>query len=350
MKELGPEAEGGPDLEPFRPELGSLVERTRVVNIRCSVPIIQNFMPWRKGNRLKLVAENEASGRTLEIYSEIKQTLGVPQVNAIFQAFAVYPKFLDLFWQAMQPVAETQQFFHLGNRLRAEAYTRAHNYFLVPDLCSSAPAQRLSTEAQQALSETVDMFHYLDPLLLLLAVALMQAFEKPVGQPHRESVPAEHPIFLYRPALMGEESAPLQTKAVYEDMKRTLDVPVLSTAYQAFARFPAFLESYWSVLKPATQSALYALSHTGIRESAWCLLDEFPARVDLTLDQLSAAGVSDDEITAVVRITEIFVEALSRLVVNVALAKIGLEGGNTHMVAPWASSEDHAKGEPKQAA
>jgi hypothetical protein len=307
-------------------------------------------MPWRKGNRLKLVAEDEACGRTQEIFVEIKQTLGVPQVNAIFQAFAVYPEFLDLFWRAMRPVADTQQFFHLGDRLRAETYTRVHNYFPVPDLCSPVCAEGLSGEARQALSETVDLFHYLDPLLLLLAVALMQAFEKPVGQPCRESVPAEHPVFLCRPPLMGEETAPPRTQAVYEDMKRTLEVPVLSTAYQAFARFPAFLESYWSVLKPATQSALYTLSHTGVRETAWCLLREFPARVELTVDQLSEAGISDDDITAVVRITELFVEALSRLVLNVAVAKIGLEGGNLRLGTPWASSEDKAQGEPKQAA
>ena len=130
-------------------------------------------------------------------------------------------------------------------------------------------------------------------------------------------------------------------------MKHTLGVPALSTAYQAFARFPAFLESYWKALKPATQSPLYILSRTGVSDTAWALLSEFPARVELTPDRLSEAGISDDDITAVMRIASLFVEALSRLVLNVALAKIGLEGGTLH-VAPAVAGE--VRGEPQQAA
>lgn len=304
-------------------------------------------MPWRKGNRLKLVSESEASGRTREIYGEIKQTLGVPQVNAIFQAFAVYPAFLDLFWQTVRPAAETQPFFRLGDRLRAEAYTRVYNYFPVPDLGSAVCAQSLSGETRLAIGETVDLFHYLDPLLLLVAAALMQSFEGPVGQPCGDGVPAEHPVFFCRPLLVGEETAPPQTKAVYEDMKHTLRVPALSTAYQAFARFPAFLESYWGALKPAILSPLYHLSRTGVRDTAWSLLPEFPAQVELSPGQLSEAGISDDDITAVMRIAEVFVGALSCLVMNVALAKIGLEGGNLRLGPP---SEGQVRGEPKQAA
>lgn len=312
---------------------------------------LDTYMAWHRGNRLKLVSESDAGGRTREIYCEIKGTLGVPQVNAIFQAFAVYPRFLDLSWQAVRPAAETQQFFHLGNRLRAETYTRVYNYFPVPDLRTAVHAQSLSAEARQAVSETVDLFHYLDPLLLLLAAALMQAFEEPVGQPCRDGAPVEHPVFFRRPLLVGEETAPPETRAVYEDMKHTLDVPALSTAYQAFARFPAFLESYWRALKPATQSPLYTFSRTGVRDTAWSLLREFPARVELTPDQLSEAGISDDDITAVMRIGDLFVEALSRLVMNVALAKIGLEGGNLRLGPPSADqTADQVPGAPKQAA
>jgi hypothetical protein len=298
-------------------------------------------MAARKGIRLRLVGESEARGRTQEIYEDIKHTLGVPQVSALFQALAAHPEFLDVFWRAVRPAVQTQQFFRLGDRLRADAYTRMHNYFQVPDLHS----QDRSPESRQQVSEVVELFHYVDPLLLLFSVALMQALAKPLGQSAGETSPAEHPVFPHGPQLVTEEMAPAQIKLIYEDMKRTLDLPVLSTAYQAFASFPAFLESYWNALKPVAQSALYTESHAGVRETAWSLAREFPARMELTGDCLSDAGVSDDDIAMAVRIVDLFVGSLSRTVLNVAVAKIGLEGGSARAAAP-----PKTESAPKQAA
>jgi hypothetical protein len=303
-------------------------------------------MPWRKGTRLPLVGEYETDGHTQEIYQEVKQTLGVPQVNTLFQAFALYPKFLDLFWRTMRPALETQQFFRLGERLRAAAYTCVRNYFSLPDLCPTIRSQGPGQDTRREITETVEVFHYLDPLLLLLAEGQMSAFEEPLGQPCCESMPAQHPVFARHPLLLEEEIAPPRIKAVYADMKHMLGGPALSTAYLAFARFPAFLESYWNVLRPITQSALYTASHRGAREIAWSLVREFPARVELTSSRLSEAGLADEEITAVARISELFVEGLSRRVVNVTLAKICLEGGNSRLQAPASP----VQGEPKQAA
>ena len=80
--------------------------------------------------------EADAAGRTLEIYQEIKTALGLPLVNVIFQAYGVYPRFLELMWKTMRPAVETQDFFRFADRLRGEAYTATHNYFSIPDLCS----------------------------------------------------------------------------------------------------------------------------------------------------------------------------------------------------------------------
>ena len=298
-------------------------------------------MPWRKGLRLRLVGESEARGRTQEIYEEIKHTLGVPQVSAFFQALAAHPEFLDVFWRAVRPAVQTRQFFRLGDRLRADAYTRMHNYFQVPDLQS----QGRSPESRQQISEVVDLFHYEDALLLLLSVVLTQALARPLGQSAGENSPADHPVFLHCPQLVPEEMAPTQIKLIYEDIKRTLDLPVLSTAYQAFASSPAFLESYWNALKPIAQSALYTESHAGVRETAWSLVREFPARMELTGDYIYDAGVPDGDIAVAARIGDLFVESLSRTVLNVALAKIGLEGGSIRAAAP-----PKTESAPKQAA
>src|ERR671922_534395 len=77
-------------------------------------------MPLKKG-KPALVGEQEAEGSTREIFSEIKQALGVPHVNLVFQAYAAHPRFLELHWRATKPILGTQEFFQLADRLRAEA-------------------------------------------------------------------------------------------------------------------------------------------------------------------------------------------------------------------------------------
>ena len=301
-------------------------------------------MPWRKGRRLPLVRESEANGETLQVYEQAKQILGVPYVSAMFRALAVYPKFLELFWQSVRPALETQQFFHLGDRLRAEAYTCVHNYLSLPELSA---ARDLPRETQQEIRETIEIFHYLDPLMLLLATTQMAAFERPVGQLPAGKTPAQHPIFVRPPLLAEEETASPEAKAIYEDMKPAFGSTALNTAYLALGRFPEFLENYWKVLKPITQSPLYTLSHAGVRETAWALVSEFPAPVELSSGRLSDIGLAAEEITAVARISELFVEGLSRRIVNVAVAKICVEGGNSQVETP---PVPQGQGEPEQAA
>ncbi len=284
-------------------------------------------MPWRKGNKLKVVRESEAQGRIAEIYREIKEALGVPHVNVIFQAYAVYPEFLERFWAAAQPLLQTQEFFALADRIGAEAYTRMHNYFAIPDLCREMETRGLSGEARHQLIGTVELFHYNNPPLLLLAAAQLQAFENRIGRDGKGTAAAEHPVFSEKPTLIEEPEAPPATRRIYDDIRRTFGLPMVNTDYRALARWPDFLEVYWPVLKTISQSPVYQECQQGVRESAWNLACELPVALDLSASKLMDEGMSDEQVSDVFRITELFVRALSGLVLNVAVAKIGLEGG-----------------------
>ena len=284
-------------------------------------------MPWRKGNKLKVVAEAEAQGRIAEIYRAVKEALGVPHVNVIFQAYAVYPEFLERFWEAARPVVQTREFFELADRIGAEGYTRMHNYFGIPNLSAEMTARGMSGDVRQELTHTVELFHYNNPPLLLLATAQLQAFEARVGHDGKGTALPEHPVFREKPVLIEEAEAPAPTRRIYDDIRRTFGLPMVNTDYRAFARWPEFLETYWPVLKTISQSPVYQECQQGVRESAWNLARELPAPLELSASQLMDEGMSDDRVSDVFRITELFVRALSGLVLNVAVAKIGLEGG-----------------------
>jgi hypothetical protein len=285
-------------------------------------------MPLSRKRRLSVVREGDASGRTLEIYQEIKSSLGVPHVNVIFQAYGAHPRFLDMMWKLLKPAIETREFFSCADRLRAEAYTRAHNYFSVPDLCDRVREIHFSSGAQHELTDAVELFHYNNPLLLLIAALLLQAFEDGPAQERSAEMGADHPVFTQRLVKITEQAAPAPIRKVYDEMKRTLGVNFINTDYQAFARWPDFLNMYWSALKPVVSSPLYSESSHAVRESAMALASELPNAPQLSVERMQEAGLNDDEISGAIHITEDFLGLLSGLVFNVAFAKIALEGGN----------------------
>jgi hypothetical protein len=290
-------------------------------------------MTWKKGNRLPMVSEAQADGRTREIYAEIREALGLPHVNVLFQVYGGYPEFLAAFWQALKPVMTSGQFFEVGERLRAYAYTFMHNYFEVPDLCKEMTAMNFSEGAREELTEVADMFLYANPLMLLITVTLIQALEGPVGAAV-EATPAEHPVYTRRPVLVDEEAAPVTIKKIYEDMKHVTDMAIVNSDFRAFARWPDFLKALWDTSKVLLDSPVYQQGLNGVRETAWGLARELPGPVELSAATLQEAGVEEEEISSIVRITEMFARGLSRMTLNVSVAKIGLEGGNRTSAAP----------------
>lgn len=310
-------------------------------DICVSWHVITVGMPLSRKRRLALVREGDAQGRTQEIYEEIKVALGVPHVNVIFQAYGAYPRFLDLMWTLLRPAVETRECFSFADRLRAEAYTRTHNYFSVPDLCSCIKEIHFSSGAQHELTDAVELFHYNNPLLLLIAAIQLQAFEDGPTHSRTSQGAAEHPVFTQKLVKITEDSAPAPIRKIYDDMKRTLGLGFINTDYQAFARWPDFLNLYWSSLKPMIASPLYGESKHAMRESALTLANDVPNAPQLSVERMQEAGLSTEEISAAIHITEEFLELLSGLVLNTAFAKISLEGGNQAKPRPQRTAPEH---------
>ena len=294
-------------------------------------------MPERHG-KLKLVREREADGRTREIFAELKQLLGIPFTPVVYQALAAYPKFLELHWRAFTPLLTTEQFFQLGTRLRGEAYTRMHNYFQIGDLCEPLTEMSFSDGAKHQLGDVIELFNYVNPLLLVIVSAQLFALEQPVGQ-SKDGHPGrtEHPHFLERPVLIEEESAPVPVKRTYQEMKRALNLPVVNTDYRAFARWPDFLREYWDALRPIVQAPSYREQQRALCESSESLVKELEVSIDLGPEKVQQSGMADKEIESVLRTTQTFQNILSGLMLNVAAAKIGFEGGTTKVTGEFAA-------------
>lgn len=279
-------------------------------------------MPWKRGNRVKLLAEADAGGQTRETYGQIRHALGLPHVAAMHQALAVYPEFFQLHWQVFRPVLAASQFFALADRLRADAYTRAFNYFDVPDLSAV-----VAGNSRRELEELTQLLQYEDPTMLLIGAAQLQAFDGPVGKMEEPVVPAIHPVYVKSPEVAEKQHPPVSLRRVYEDLRHSLGTSFLSYEYRALARCPDFFARYAVALKEWIASPMYERIQHAIQETALALARELPHPVELIVSDLSNAGISAENIAAVMHISELFVHELSSLVLNVSLARIALEGG-----------------------
>lgn len=306
-------------------------------------------MPWKLGNRVCLVREQEASPDIQAIFDEIKESLGLPYVPFLYLAYASLPLFLAAHWQRFRPVIGNRNFFDLADRLRADAYTRAHNYFDIPDFCQRVQASQFSSGAKEELTETIEQFYYADSILLLICAAQQQAFEEPIGVVTAGARPV-HPEFKARPILVDDESASPEAVKVFEETKKSLGLPIIISDFRALARWPDFLRTYWKMLDPLLASPLYQECQYGGLETAWALARELPGPFELTVSQMTDAGMHEDHIASVVRLTQAFARGLSGSVLNISIAKIGLEGGNHPRELPEEETEQKPKPEGHQAA
>ncbi|MGC2695860.1 MAG: halocarboxylic acid dehydrogenase DehI family protein [Candidatus Angelobacter sp.] len=283
-------------------------------------------MAWSK-QKIRLVPESEAGKETLAIYQEIKHALGLPYVNPMFQALAAFPEYFRLLWHSLAPALNTREFFTAAQKISAESYTRVHNYLNVPDLIKKMEEMDFSTGAQDELRDVTDLYLYNNSVLLLILAAQIQAFENPGATPRPATAPSDHPTHPEPPILVNEKNAPPDTRKIYDDIKKTMGTPFLNTSYINFGRWPDFLREYWNALKPVILSPQYEQNGLAIRESALALAAELPQPLQLSPTQLEEAGVSPADLSAVIQLTEFFLQLLSKQLLNIAFAKIGLEGG-----------------------
>jgi len=165
-------------------------------------------------------------------------------------------------------------------------------------------------------------------LLLVIVSAQLLAFEQPLGADvNGQDTRADHPWFHERPTLVEENVASPPVKKIYEEMKRNLNLPVVNTDYRAFARWPDFLREYWKALRPIVQAPSYREQQRALCESSEAMVKELRTKIDFSPEWIESVDVDEKQLESALRIFEIFQNILSGLILNVAAAKIGFEGG-----------------------
>ena len=85
------------------------------------------------------------------------------------------------------------------------------------------------------------------------------------------------------------------------EIRRVQEVPFVTPECCAFARWPEFLKAYWQALKEMIASPIYDECKYGVHETAWSLATQLPGPAELTLDQMADAGLTADQVRALVQ-------------------------------------------------
>lgn len=296
-------------------------------------------MDWKKTEAVELMPLCNASGRVLEIYRDVQYVFGVPHISSFFQYLGKHPRFLDQYWSVMRPIAASQAFFACAERMRTDAHKRVLTYFDIPDLKAEITRQKFSPGASGELKDCIDFFCHSVPMTLLLAAALSEAFD---GRAGNESIPrtaAPTPRAHRRIVMVEEDSASPAVKAIFADIRATTSAEVVHTVYRAFARWPDFLQSYWTAVKPITVSGLFQHSEIAIREDALAITKELPGPIKFSSSDLAAMGMNATNAASLIRSTKMFVHSLAAALLNVSIARVAMAGGILQRSEPLPNAE-----------
>lgn len=105
---------------------------------------------------------------------------------------------------------------------------------------------------------------------------------------------------------------------IFDDIKRTLGLPLVNSDYRALASWPNYLRHAWDDLKPTIASPAYQQARDQLAIAAWDAVDAFGAPVRLSTQVLVREGIPESEIDNAVQVAQLFSGLLPGLILNIA--------------------------------
>lgn len=251
-------------------------------------------------------------------------------MGVVTMAYAHYPTFFEALWQGAQPLVHGKPFVEASEALRqlAEAeIAKLDPRPISPRLSDHGYGER---EIAQIRS-VIELFSHGNFAYLLLATIVRLLLEGGhmrrggASRPFRGRHAAQVPPPL---VLMEAHHADAPTRAIYEDVKRTLGLPFVNTDYRALARWPSYFSLAWADLKTAVAAPAYEEICRTIHESAVDhALHGLPNPGRLSSRVLRTAADRDASVQEVLQVARLFQWLLPGLVTNVAFLRAQLQGG-----------------------
>ena len=199
-----------------------------------------------KNNWVKAISEDEATGETAEIFSDIRITLGNGVVNLIWRHIATIEGTLPWVWHAVKPL-------YISDALKNEAGFLCENIKL-PEVLE-LPSAVLSVvnvldHDRLVIQKILDSYNKGNAFNLLALSALTV-----LPEDHKKKVEADH-IFsedINIPNLINLDSMDEETRTLVlllSELGGQKDNNIIPSLYRHLAYWPGFLSLSWNTLIP----------------------------------------------------------------------------------------------------
>lgn len=282
----------------------------------------------------KPIAEYEARGEIERVYHEIPQVLRARGVNLNFRTWAAFGDFLPAVWNALRPNLESQFFEESADQIRADAVNSA----AALGRLNAVAAVSLGESQQWQLRRSLDLYHYINPKLLVLTSAVRLLLQdEPIGAPgtgaqrlariDRGPAPAMLPL-----EMVNEEPEDPELRALFEDIRQTLSLPSINSDYLTLALWPGYLLAAWERLKPIVSRPEYEASAERLRGMARKLAQSLPLPVPFSSEEVRRVAQKPEQIR---QVTDQFERVLPGLILNIALFELDWQSPEALRASPY---------------
>jgi len=255
--------------------------------------------------------------------NDIQNTMGISWTPANWQAYAIYPAVMQLFWQRLKPAVQTEPFLRNAIAIADRVHRDIDTWY--------QPTYQLEIDEAQRhrIGRELNAFTFGNPQLLIQQVALNRTLQgHVVGRDG--SADLRHALSPYRhlkiPMLdeQAVQEVSEEMQRVYQDIKQTLGSSIIFCEYQALAPYPAFFLAAWEDLKQWRSRPEYELLRQDVVQQANAAADRLCPAVAIGEREVRDLLENPDDFDTLVQTLQVFTDLLAELIVNDALFYMGL--------------------------
>jgi len=277
---------------------------------------------------IRIINEDEASQSAKAIYEDIRVSLGMPWVGIIIKAFASYFEFLRHGWTQMKPSVLTAWFERSADDIKTLAICLMRTMQPISNHVNVLRRLGYSNNQVEEINQVVEVLNYGNTKLLIFAAALGESLDngKIPGNSYYADKWTIRPKYasLDRLEMIEESQATGELLDVYEDIKKTLDLPFVNSDYKALAKWHGYLPIAWKDLKPKVMSEDYRLNYEALSTYASHIARNLPRGFRIDQNILVALGYNANQISEIKETVGLFRRLLPGLILNVAAFKLAL--------------------------
>jgi len=230
------------------------------------------------------ISEAEATGRTAEIFADIRDVMQIPIITSIWRVLADFDGGLEAAWAAVRPIYESGQPDTALQKLKEQAR------FPVPD---PLPVGRLVSagvlaEDLPAIRAIIDAYNRSNGMNLIALTALVT--DLPTKPSNYSTPPSHAPWPTLRPLLAQDEIGP-ETWDLLQGVKllgARDDKSSLATLWRHLAHWPGLLSAVFESYEPMQRKGTLVRASAQVSEiaraEAVCIAHFRPSRVDIPED------------------------------------------------------------------